>query len=110
MMEDWRTPDQAILSYNPFQGDRDCNVRGLTDRMVVGRYVHQCQICSGPIAKGERHRAKTEVSYDDRRVMTFRFCALCCAAIAKSWRDDGRALDERYAIGERARKKQRGAR
>jgi hypothetical protein len=96
--------DEACLNFNPFEGDRDCNIRELSDQMVVGRKDYECQICNEPIAKGERHRAKVEISYDDRRAMTFRFCSLCCKAMAGIWTDDGRGIDERYAIGERKRR------
>lgn len=96
--------DRDCLNFNPFEGDRDCHTKELSDRMVIGRCAHQCQICTGPIIKGERHRALTEVSYDDRKVMTFRFCALCCDAMAKNWTDDGKAILARYSIGYRARK------
>lgn len=88
--------DRDILDYSPFAGDRDCNVRELSDKMIVARAAHKCAICFGPIVKGERVRARTEVSYDDRRVMTFRFCALCCEAMAKSWTDYGEAIEDRY--------------
>lgn len=91
--------DRDCLNYDPFAGDRDSNIKLLSDRFVVARYPHQCTICFGAIFKLERHRARTEIDRDDNRAGTFRFCAMCCEAMAKSWKDSGRAIEKRTSIG-----------
>ena len=58
------------------------DVAGLSDKFVNGQKEYACQHCYGPIAKGERHRAKTERNNEDKTIETFRFCRLCCAAMA----------------------------
>lgn len=90
--------EELALSFDPFEGDRDVNVAHLSDKFVVGRKEHECHTCAGPIAKGERHRAKTERDDDERRIGTFRFCAKCCAAMTRAdeWDDATNDYDRAY--------------
>lgn len=54
----------------------------LTNRFVTARKPHSCELCTGPIAKGERIRAESRRSEDGRHIKTRRVCALCCEAIS----------------------------
>lgn len=90
-----------ILAFEPFAGDRDMDIRLLDDRMRVARKAHRCVNCTGPIVAGERVRTRVEIDRDDDVLMTFRFCALCCEAMAKEVTDPddaGRAIGARSAL------------
>jgi hypothetical protein len=93
------------LQYYPFDGD-ETDVSGLSDKIVVAAKNHpKCQICDGPIVKGERHRVLTECNNEDHTVMSFRFCQKCCRAMASDdTYDTGRLIESRYSIGYRRRK------
>jgi hypothetical protein len=97
------TTDEAILSFNPWEGGKgDDPYRVLKNRMVVARVPHQCAICWGVIQRDERHRAQTEANLDgSKQVKTFRFCAECCAAMP-SWflSSSEETISARYALGE----------
>lgn len=93
--------DRDVLNYRPFQGD-ETDVTQLADRFVVTRYAHACTLCWEEIPPRARVRALTEINNEEHRVKTFYFCAPCCAAMAKSWRDHGRAIEHRYGIGQAA--------
>lgn len=89
--------DRNCLAYEPFEGDRDTDVRLLADRFVTSRVVHVCNVCQGAILPGLRVRARSEVY--DGQVGTFYFCPDCCAAMACSWDDDGHAIEARHTLG-----------
>jgi len=94
----------AALLFRPFAGD-ETDTTVLTDKIVVAAKDHQhCQICNGTIVKGERHRSMVERNNEDKKIMTFRFCGLCCKAMAhpSTW-STGSKITHRYAIGERRR-------
>lgn len=96
-----KTADWKILSYNPFQGD-ETDIRLLSDRMVVTRRAHKCNICWEDFPAGSRARARREVNREEHKTMTFYFCPLCCEAMAKAMSDDddaGRAIEERTSMG-----------
>ncbi|BBK44157.1 hypothetical protein STVA_41770 [Allostella vacuolata] len=93
--------DADCLAFDPFEGDRDINVRTMRDGFVVVRKSHRCHICAGPIDRGSRARSLTQLC--DGEIGTWRFCALCCDAMAQSRIDHGTAIDARYRIGEEAR-------
>lgn len=90
------TPEQErdVLGFDPW-GERDATYRTLRSGFAKCRQPHQCDICFGPIAKGERVWAKTET--DDGKVRTFRFCAECCWCIAR--RFDESEDEDVYAFG-----------
>jgi hypothetical protein len=104
-----RRRDPKILRYDPWgDGKGDDHYRVLRNQMIVACFKHKCAICFGPIAVGERHRAQTELNEDGKRQLkTFRFCAECCTAMCKSWRDEGVAICERYEIGQSAARRRR---
>lgn len=92
--------DAKVLGFDPW-GERDATYVVLANRMVVARKPHECAICFGPIAVGERHRAQREA--DDGQATTFRFCADCCDAMARSGggtEEDDMAIYERFDIGQ----------
>jgi hypothetical protein len=91
--------DRDVLAYDPWAGDRDSDARTLRDQMVVTRRPAQCVICWDEIQVGSRVRAQTQVSREERRTMTFKFCQACCAAMAASWEDSGEAIELRTQIG-----------
>jgi hypothetical protein len=92
------SPDEEkdCLAYDPFAGD-DGDLTVFSDKMAVARKRGPCVICRGEIQPGERVRALRERF--DGQVKTFRFCALCCEAMAKSWDDAGEAIEERTRMG-----------
>jgi hypothetical protein len=102
------TPRQEkdCLAFYPFEGD-ETPVTQLRDVFVVTRYPHECQCCSEVIPPGTRSRALTEVNHDCAAVGTARYCLPCCSAMASSWTDDGKAIDERFRVGERNRERAR---
>ena len=93
------------LQYDPFEGD-ETDVTVFSDKIVMAAKDHpRCQICEGPISKGERHRVRTERNNEgEATVMRFRFCQKCCRAMASDdmW-NEGRLIDSRYSIGEHRR-------
>jgi hypothetical protein len=91
--------DRSVLAYDPWAGDRDSDARTLRDKMVITRRPAQCVICWDDIPVGARVRAQTQVSRDEGRTMTFRFCPACCVAMASSWDDNGEDIEQRTQIG-----------
>ena len=80
--------DEAlILMFDPFDGDFGAQGdRILSDKMVTGRKAHTCSHCDGPVSVGERHRSRTEIVDGD--MMSHRWCAACCALMARIVGDD----------------------
>lgn len=84
--------------YNPFDGDfGDPCDRTLRDGIVTFRFQHDCCLCPATIEKGESGRSLTMLWADGSpaRVATYRYCHACTKAMAKVFRDNGRALDAR---------------
>lgn len=91
--------DQAVMKYDPW-GDRDGDTSVWSDMMVTVRKAHTCAICFGPIMIGERVRSRTELF--DGCVKTFRFCHLCCDAMAMAGTDDdpgAEVISDRHNLG-----------
>lgn len=55
----------------------------LTNRMVIARKSHECNLCDGGIQKGERIRAESRRSGDGKSILTRRVCPQCCEATGK---------------------------
>jgi predicted nucleic acid-binding Zn ribbon protein len=73
--------DQKILDFDPFEGDFGTpGDKVFTNRMVTARKPGPCSHCEAEISKGERVRR--QVSKFDGELMTHRWCALCCKAMA----------------------------
>ena len=74
--------DQQILDFDPFEGDFGMpGDKVFTNKMVVARKPGPCSHCEAEIVKGERVRR--QVSKFDGELMTHRWCALCCKAMAE---------------------------
>lgn len=91
--------DDDCLAYDPFSGDRDSHITEFSDKFVVIRKLHVCNVCQQEIPVRSRCRAKTERDNDNQVVMTFYFCPACCDAMAQSWTDNGDALETRTQLG-----------
>lgn len=74
--------DDLVLAFDPFDGDFGSQTdRVLSDKIVTGRKSHTCSHCDGPIQPGERHRSRSERV--DGELMSHRWCAACCALMAR---------------------------
>lgn len=87
--------EEDILCYNPFDGDFGSpGDRILKDRLVVANKEHVCFLCKKEIKKGSINRVRADIS--DGEFMHFRWCQECCGAMAMSWTDNGKSLEDRY--------------
>ena len=93
--------DALVLAFDPWAGDMDSDAVTLHDKFVTARKPAACAICFGKILSGDRVRAQTQRSREQRKVMTFRFCVDCCAAMARECVDYGKSIEGRYALGQR---------
>ena len=88
--------ERDVLNYYQFQDDfGDPSDITFRDRMVKARKKHSCTYCGGKIEEASQYRY--EVHKFDGQVMTYKTCYYCCAAMAKSRTDDGKALERRLA-------------
>lgn len=91
--------EDRCKAYDVFAGDFGSpSDRILQDSIVTAAKAHvkACHMCGGQIAKGERHRVRTEIVDGD--LQGYRWCGLCCVAMAKSWDDEGAEVDARTAM------------
>lgn len=106
--------EDAAVNFDPF-GPDETDVSPLSDKIVTAGKDHaHCMMCDGPIPKGSRHRARTERNNEERKIMTFRWCGICCRAMAQAddwdrWEISGpeRLVDSRDRIGEARRQARR---
>lgn len=88
-----------VLAFYPFDGEYgnpgDVTLR---DYIVKSRTTHVCHICGCSIKPGSIVRSLVEKI--DGELMSFYFCTECCVAMEKSWSDDGKSLNKRYAMKE----------
>lgn len=85
------------LKLNPFDGDFGSpGDRVFSDRISIARKLGECHTCGGEVKPGEEQRRHVGL-YDDQ-MRTFRWCSLCCEAMAASWTDNGQALERRFAL------------
>lgn len=90
------------LKYNPFDGDfGDVGDRTLHDKIVCFRKPRRCHCCGKDVKPGTQGRSLTMLWMSDGP-MSYAYCHECTEAQAKSWTDDGRALDARYALRSRS--------
>lgn len=93
------------LMADPFEGDfGEIGDRTLTDKIVTARKVYECHDCCGTISTGEKCRARTDII--DGEIHRYRWCHLCCAAMAVHGDNDGDEPDEwgrRIGIGQAIR-------
>jgi hypothetical protein len=88
--------EKACMDTDPFEGDFGDGERVLRDHMGTARKKGPCLMCGQQIEPGSRIRMRTE-TYNGQ-IQTFRWCSLCCAAMAASWEDEGKALEARINL------------
>lgn len=89
--------EQMVLATDPFAGDFGSpGDRTLKDKMGTARKAGECQDCGQMIQPGERIRLRTDIF--DGELMSFRWCQLCCEAMAISGDDDMEAWSKRIAM------------
>jgi hypothetical protein len=93
--------EHDCLAADPFAGDMGTpGDRTLRKQMVTARKPHaECACCLGPIAAGERTRVQIE--FFDRQMQDYRWCSECCWAMARSWKDSGKAWEAREILRQR---------
>lgn len=76
------TFEKNVLAFNPFDGDfGEPADKVLSDKIVTARKPGSCAHCGCEVDKGERVRRMS--AKFDGELMSYRWCALCCAAMAK---------------------------
>lgn len=93
--------EQRALAFDPWAGDMDNDSVTIRDAFVTTRKPASCAICFGSILVGERVRAQTQRSEEQRKVMTFKFCPACCEGMASDHADYSERMAKRYALGMR---------
>lgn len=107
--------EEAALRYYPFDaafdGDFGIHVgdRILRDRICTARKPGQCHTCAQEIVPGTRTRSLS--AKFDGELRSYRWCDLCCAAMAEVHKDRAdddetepfAAIEARYALAEEAR-------
>ena len=79
--------EELALQFNPFDGDFGApGDTTLSDKMVTARKEGPCSHCGHTICKGERVRSMS--AKFDGQLMSYRWCALCCAAMVKCQADE----------------------
>lgn len=68
------------LADDPFAGDFGDSEVALSDKMVTNRKGGTCHHCAGDCAPGTRNRVIVESS--EGGIYSYRFCQLCCFAMA----------------------------
>ena len=91
--------EATVLNFDPWAGDYDSDARTMRDLFVTTRKPAKCAICFDTIKAGARIRAQTQISEEQRKAMTFKFCQTCCRAMEREGRDHGRSIEARYAKG-----------
>lgn len=90
------------LSADPFAGDfGDQGDRVLKDKIVKCRKPGPCHDCAQQIQPGEVARSMAAVF--DGELMNFRWCNLCCAAMAKDGEDEESEWEKRIELGHKTR-------
>ena len=89
--------EREALRYPLFQDDFGApGDKQLSDQVITARKAATCHECLGPVDVGTRYRK--HVGIYDGQLMAFKFCAGCCAAMAKVFNGDHLAMDARSAV------------
>lgn len=73
--------ERDVLAFDPFDGDfGEPGDSVLRNKMVTARKEGPCSHCGNQICRGERVRSMSARFGD---LMSYRWCAPCCAAMAK---------------------------
>ncbi len=79
--------EELVLQFDPFDGDFGApGDTTLSNKMVTARKTGPCSHCGCTICKGERIRSMS--AKFDGTLMNYRWCAPCCAAMAKCQADE----------------------
>ena len=90
--------EESCLSVNPFEGDfGEPGDKTLSNKIVTLRKSRTCDMCGRSAKVGTRCRVQANVFAGEFKSYTW--CEDCCAAMAYSWTDQGRALTRRTAMG-----------
>ena len=88
------------LNYDPFDGDfGDQGDKILSDKIVTAKWTHKCFHCGEVISIGESHRSRVDII--DGSIVTYRWCAKCCAAMIVDMEDKtgmGEAMENRHGF------------
>jgi hypothetical protein len=95
----------TVLECNLFEGDYGDGERVLRNVIGKNRKSFDCQLCADTQAPGGWARMLTEAGPDG--MVTYRWCAACCQAMAVYESGDGRMLNARQSIGDAARREAR---
>jgi hypothetical protein len=88
---------EKCLHTDPFEGDFGSpGDRTLSDKIAIARTGGECHECAQDIKPGELIRRRTDIT--EGSIATYRWCALCCAAMANSWSDHGVSWEARAAL------------
>lgn len=89
----WTDDEKAqIVRFDPWDGeDWTGDLVTFRDAIIVGRKVHKCSHCGGPVAIGEAHRVQE--SFYDGEFQRHRWCNACCDAMLHYDDDDPYDLD-----------------
>ncbi len=99
--------EAEVLNYNPFEGDFGApGDKCLKDKIVTARKGGFCHDCGQEIKPGERIRSAAHIF--DGALMGYRWCQLCCEAMALWDTDNGDAITARHAL-RRANAEQSGS-
>lgn len=90
--------EAECLQTDPFEGDFGTpGDRVLKDKIGTARKAGPCSLCAQEIKPGERVRIQAAIF--DGALMHYRWCSECCAAMAASWHDEGKAFEARARLG-----------
>lgn len=89
--------EREALRYPLFQDDFGApGDKVLSDQIITARKAAECHECLEAIDPGTRYRK--HVGVYDGQLMAFKFCAGCCAAMAKVFNGNHLAMEARWAI------------
>lgn len=96
---------QDCLDTNPFEGDfgEQSDDREFSNKIVIARKGGTCHLCADEIQPG--HPTRVLVAKHGGEMRRYRWCHICCQAMAASWEDDGDAWNERAMLGWKRRMK-----
>ncbi len=89
--------EAACLACDPFEGDFGSpGDKVFSDKIVIPRKSHECSCCTRLTDPGTKTRVITALF--DGEPHQYRYCTHCCAAMAISEKDAGRAGEKRWGL------------
>lgn len=88
--------DELCLRVDPFEGSfgKTTDTR-LKDKIAIARKSGPCSMCGSEIQPKEKIRIAAYII--DGELHSYRWCSACCAAMVKSWSDNGEEYEKRIA-------------